>query len=72
MLMVICNASPTTHGSQEPQWVPIHIHGANDGHECGLFITRNSLTLSLQNIQIPRLRVCKSPLTRVGQSKAVC
>jgi len=33
---------------------------------------RNSLALSLQNTRVLCLKVCKSPLTRIGQPEAVC
>lgn len=70
--MVTCNASPTTHGSQDLRRGPIHMDAVQDGQEVGLFIMRNSLTLSLQKVQFPCLGVCKPPLARVGQSGAVC
>lgn len=72
MLMVTCNASPTTHGRRNLRRVPIHMDAVQDGQEHGLSIMRNSLALSLQNIQFPCLGVRKSPLTRIGQSEAVC
>lgn len=72
VLMVNCNASPITHHSHNPRRAPIHMDDVKDGWEYGPVIVRNNLTLSLRYVQVPCLGVCKSPLTRVGQSEAVC